>query len=336
MRWAAYTLLALVAVRCGFAAEDPDSLSRIREHMREYLARLPDYTCRVTVERSARRNLRAAYSVTDRLHLEIAYAGGHEFYAWPGDARFENTIEELLPERGLVSEGSWALHMRKLFLTNDAQFQAPRMESNELRVDFLVPAVRSGFSISAGGASAPAALQGSVWFDRSSLDVHRLEVRVEDTPRGVRIARTREVTSYAIAVVGDVPVVLPVTSELELLDRDGSERRNRSEFNDCHRYAGSATVRYDAASEPAAERSAPRETYKRGQRVDVKFESGIPADAAIGDLFTSGEDTVRITDIRQTGVRWSIEFTLVGTRAVVRKSLMLPAPPGTSLSFRVE
>ena len=336
MRWAAYTLLATLAGGCCFAADDPDSLSHIREHMREYLARLPDYTCRVTIERSTRRNLRMAYSVNDRLRLEIAYASGHEFYAWPGDSGFENTIEELLPERGMVSEGSWALHMRKLFLTNDAQFQAPRVDGDDLRVDFLVPAVRSGFALSAGGASAPAALHGSVWFDRTTLDVRRLEVRVEDTPPSLRIAGTREVTSYASAVVGDVAVVLPMTSELELLDRDGSQRRNSSQFNDCHRYAGSATVRYDAASEPAAERAGPRPTYQRGQRVDVKFESGIPADAAIGDLFTNGGATVRITDIRQTGTRWSVEFSLVGARAVVRRSLTLPAPPGTSLTLRVE
>jgi hypothetical protein len=336
MRRAAYTLLASLAGWCCFAADDPNPLFRIRQHMREYLAQLPDYTCRVTIERSQRRSFRAAYSVNDRLRLEIAYAGGNEFYAWPGDSRFENTIEELLPERGMVSEGSWALHMRKLFLTNDAQFQAPRLDADDLRVDFLVPAVRSGFAISAGGASAPAALQGSVWFDRTNLDVRRLEVRVEDTPRSVRIAGTREVTSYDHAVVGDVAVVLPSTSELELLDRDGSQRRNRSQFNDCHRYAGSATVRYDAASEPAAERAAPRPTYQRGQRVDVKFDSGIPADAAIGDLFNSGGATVRITDVRQTGARWSIEFSLMGTRALVRRSLTLPAPPGTSLTFRVE
>jgi hypothetical protein len=304
--------------------------------MREYLARLPDYTCRVTIERAERRNIRAAYSVSDRLRLEIAYAGGHEYYAWPGDSRFENTIEELLPERGMVSEGSWALHMRKLFLTNDAQFSPPRLDAEELRLDFLVPAVRSGFAVSVGGASVPAALHGSVWFDRTTLDVRRLEVRVEDTPRSVRVESTREVTSYGNAVVGDVPVVLPLTSELVLVDRDGSQRRNRSQFNDCHRYAGSATVRYDAAPEAAPEKSAPREALKRGQRIDVKFDAGIPADTAIGDLFTSGGITVRITDIRQTGGRWSIEFSLVGARAVVRRSLILPAPPGTSLTFRVE
>src|ERR1044071_8903113 len=109
-------LIPVLAGFCCFAADDGDLLPRIRDHMRGYLARLPDYTCRVTIERSGRRNARTAFELTDRLRLEIAYANGREYYAWPGDDRFENGIDGL-PHRGLVSEGSWALHARKLFLT---------------------------------------------------------------------------------------------------------------------------------------------------------------------------------------------------------------------------
>ena len=329
-------LLALLAGAARVAADDTESLSRIRDHMRDYLARLPDYTCRVTIERAQRRVSRANFSVLDRLRLEIAFAGGHEYYAWPGDSRFENTIEELLPERGMVSEGSWALHMRKLFLTEDAQFGALRTELNGVRVDFLVASSRSGFAISAAGVSAPASLRGSVWFDPETLDVRRLEVRVEDTPRSVRIAGTREVTTYANSVVGDVPAVLPVSSELVLRDRDGSERRNRTRFDDCHRYAGSATVRYDPAVEAAPEKSAAHEELKRGQRVEIRFDAGIPEDVAIGDVFTSGSASVRVTDVRQLGERWSLEFSLIGARGTVRRTLSLPAPPGLSITLRVE
>src|SRR4051812_36469955 len=185
-------LVLAIGGLCCFAADDGDLLARIRDHMRDYVKRLPDYTCRVTIERSARRGSRGAWDLTDRLRLEIAYANGREYYAWPGDDRFENGIEELLPRRGLVSEGSWALHARKLFLTNDAEFGSPRTADCDgpacVQIPFLVPAVRSGFAVSAAGASAPAALRGSVWFARDSLDMLRLEVRVEDTPRSVRIA----------------------------------------------------------------------------------------------------------------------------------------------------
>src|SRR4029077_2637453 len=137
-------------------------------------------------------------------------------------------------------------------------------------------------------------------------------------------------------VVGDVRAILPVASELLLRDRDGSERRNRSRFDDCHRYAGSATVRYDAVHGPQSEKAPQRETLKRGQRVDVKFDSGIPEDVAIGDLFTSGAASVRVTDVRQVGDRWSIEFSLVGARGSVRRTVSLPAPSGASITLRVE
>ena len=336
MRRAAQAALPLVAAWCCLAADDPDLLSRIRDHMREYLARLPDYTCRVTIERSQRRTARARFEVTDRLRLDIAYESGHEYYAWPGDARFERSIDELLPSRGLVSEGSWALHMRKLFLTNDAQFPPPRTEAGLVRLDFVVPAVRSGFSVSAGGASAPVALHGSAWFAPDTLDVRRLEVRVEDTPQSVRIAGTREVTVYAASVVGDLPAVLPAESDLLLRDRDGSERRNRSRFDDCHRYAGTATVRYEAVPAEQAAAAAATPSWKRGQRVDATFDTGIPADVAIGDVLTSGSVKVRITDVRQIGKKWSIEFSLMGSRTAVRRILSLPSPPGTAISFRVE
>ncbi|MBS1855344.1 MAG: hypothetical protein JST11_08265 [Acidobacteria bacterium] len=337
MRAAARALIPFLWGICCFAAGESELLSRIRAHMREYLARLPDYTCRVTIERAQRRGSRGEWSVIDRLRLEIAYAGGHEYYAWPGDGRFESTIEELLPARGMVSEGSWALHMRKLFLTGDARFDEPRADGDTLRVDFQVPASRSGFAVSAGGESAPAALAGSVWFDPKTLDVERLEVRVDDTPPAVRIAGTREQTVYGREVVGDLPVVLPVNSELVLRDRDGSQRRNRSRFDDCHRYAGSATVRYGGvpdASPPTA--PAPGPGYRKGQRVVVTFAAGIPADVAIGDRFTSEVGTVWVTDLRQAGKRWSVEFSLVGARAVVRRTLTLPSPPGTAITFRVE
>jgi hypothetical protein len=348
MRLAGPALIPALAGICCFAADEGALLSRIRDHMRDYLARLPDYTCRMTIERSGRRSGRGPFETTDRLRLEIAYANGREYYAWPGDDRFENGIEELLPQRGLVSEGSWALHTRKLFLTNDAQFGPPRTADCSgtpcVQVDFLVPAVRSGFAVSAGGASAPASLRGSVWFDAESLDIQRLEVRVEDTPRNVRIAGTREVTTYARARIGEVEFVLPATSELVLHDRDGSEKRNRSQFDEYHRYAGSATVRYGAAESAETATPAPVRAGRvpSGTRIVATLDSGIPANAAVGDVFTaSGGVTGRITDLRRAGDRWSVELSLlrVGTdraRGVVRRVLLLPVPAGATFTWRVE
>jgi len=336
--------IAAIPVLTGFGcfAADNDLLTRIRDHMREYLARLPDYTCRISIERSARRNSRSTFAVIDRLRLETAYANAHEYYAWPGDDRFESDIAELLSGRGMVSEGSFALHMRKLFQTKDAQFGEPRISGGRIELEFLVPAARSGFAVSAGGASAPSTLRGSIWFDPSTLDVTRLEVRVEDTPPSVRIASTREVTTYAPVRIGEAAFVLPAESELVLRDRDGSERRNRSRFDEFHHYSATATVRYGAGEASGTAAPVRDGRVPTGKRIVATLDSGIPADAAIGDLVTgSGGVTARITDMRRAGRGWSVELSLlrVGNdraRGVIRKYLTLPVPSGATFAWRTE
>jgi hypothetical protein len=342
MRLAAIAAIPVLHGFCCFAAADSDLLTRIRDHMREYLARLPDYTCRISIERSARRNSRSAFDVIDRLRLETAYSNGHEYYAWPGDDRFESNIAELLAGRGMVSEGSYALHMRKLFQTNDAEFGEPRKTNGRIELEFLVPAVRSGFAVSAGGASAPSALRGALWFDPATLDVTRLEVRVEDTPPSVRIVGTREVTTYSRTRIGDGDFVLPAESELVLRDRDGSEHRNRSRYDEFHRYSAIATIRYGGADADSPAAPVREGRVPPGTRISATLDAGIAADAAIGDLVTgTGGVTARITDMRRAGRGWSVELSLLRigsdrTRGVIRKNLVLPVPPGASFTWRTE
>ena len=53
-------LLLACAAACSSAADAPALVSRIRDHMREYIAHLPDYTCRITLERFKRPRAGAA------------------------------------------------------------------------------------------------------------------------------------------------------------------------------------------------------------------------------------------------------------------------------------
>jgi hypothetical protein len=324
-------LILACAAACSSAADAPALVTRIREHMREYIAHLPDYTCRITLERFKRSKSRAPFDLGDRLRLEVAYTGGQELYSWPGETRFETGIDGLLPGHGMVSNGSYALHIRNLFLRDVAEFAAPREEKCDgrpcVRLDFHIPASRSGYALSAGNSSAPAPLVGSAWFDPASLDILRLEVRVDEAPRSVRIASTRETTEYMRARIGDVEFVVPGVSELLLRDRDGSELLNRSHFEQYRRFAGSSTVSYaPTADAPPAAPPAPTAPTA------APLDAGIGEDAAIGDRFTvTNADGVqvygRITDMRRVGKKWTVELTLPG---MVRR-LTLPVKAGTKL-----
>jgi hypothetical protein len=295
----------------GSADDSAELLSRIRVHMRDYVAHLPDYTCRVTLDRSRRPSAQADFELDDRLRLEVAYAGGadepggpkpdrppssamsaRELYAWPGDDRFENGIADLLPGHGMISDGSYALHTRKLFLSDAARFQPPVevVCAGEpcIQLDFAVPAFRSGYVLGGSGGSAPAALAGSVWFDRDSLDIRRLLVRVDHPPGTVRIAATREETVYGPVGFGDTLAVLPQSSELLLTDRNGSQSRNRSTFQQCHQYAGTATIFYGTqAVAPSKAPPARMVSLPAGLELELALDDRIGPESAAGDLFTA-------------------------------------------------
>jgi len=307
-------------------AAPQDLLTRVREHLHEYVSKLPDYTCRVTIERSSRRSAHGPFDLTDRLRLEVAYAGGAELYAWPGSAAFERSIDELLPAHGMVSEGSYARHMRTLFLRNVARFGDLRSAPGRVAIDFNVPAVVSGYALTTPSGSAPAALEGTLTLDAATLDLQRLEVRVD-----TRLAQTVETVTYTRAEIGGTGFVVPETSVLLLTDGP-VQLRNSSRYDNYHRFAGSATLSFDSA-EPRKPEPAPRaEAPLPAGAFVASLDQPIGSDAAIGDLFSATAENGsraagRITDMRRAGKEnWTLALTL--DRRTIRKTVKLPLPAG--------
>ena len=90
---------------------DIQANERIREHMREYVAHLPDYTCVETIVRAQRADESTAYRPMDTLRVEVLHIGDKELYAWPGEKKFEDKLG-LLVGVGTTSSGEFALHAR--------------------------------------------------------------------------------------------------------------------------------------------------------------------------------------------------------------------------------
>ena len=288
----------------------------------------------MTIERSARQSPRGPFQLRDRVRLEVVFSGGNELYAWPGSERFERSIAELLPAHGLVSDGSYALHMRTLFLRNAAAFDPPRTVSGKVELGFDVPAARSGYAMTTPEGTVPAGLTGKLWLDPDRLDLVKLEVHV-----ATRLGRSQEITTYARERIGDAEFVVPQSTDLVMLPDYGMQARNYSRFEDYHKFAGTSTVKYDSAAEPSTggQPSAPSATLPPRRDFTAKLDTAIGDDAAIGDPFTVTTEggtkyTGRITDMRRTGRdQWNIELTLAGR--VIRKTVRLPLPAGMGLKF---
>ena len=211
-----------------------------------------------------------------------------------------------------------------------------------------MPVSRSGYSLGGSGGSAPAALAGSIWFDRDSLDLRHLLVRVDEAPPTVRIAATREETVYSTVPFGNTAAVLPQSSELLLTDRNGSQSRNRSTFQQCRHYAGTATISYGgAAVAPAPEPEVRTVVLPTGLELELALDDAIGPEPAAGDLFTAtvtradtkrgttvpagARVTGRLTRMQRAQGAWSIGLALLKVEwpgNVARVRAMLRRAPG--------
>jgi len=276
----------------GFGQTSSDALTWVQAKMREYLGHLPNYTCRVTLERLSRKRQNQAFEVNDRLRLEVAFAGGQELYSWPGDNRFEFGLEKLVGIPGMISTGSYALLTRDLFTSSAAEFssigEADCAGSPCAEVNFKVPIERTRYIISDGDGRGLAPYSGSIWFDRDTLELRQVRVHTDQTPQAMKIAALQETTVYGRVRVGDSDAVLPRSTETVSTRRDGSQNRNLATFENYHRYAGQSTISFDDAPQRDAPVQASHEVQVPASfDVEMALDAPIGSEAAIGDLVTA-------------------------------------------------
>jgi hypothetical protein len=266
---------------------------RAVQQMRLNLARLPNYTCVETVERSRRSSQSTSFELVDRIRLEIAMVNGKEMFSWPGAGNFEDKdIDELMLD-GAFGNGNFGLLARALFLTQAPQFTFTGERIYEgrraWRWDFQVPRLRGIYELGNKKRKAIAGLRGSFWADADSLDTFRIEVKAEEIPPELEIVAAEQSIDYTRVPIGGTEFMLPKTAELRMTDYAG-EWRNAISLSACRQYLGESKLSFtDPTVEPAAEAAAPQITeLPPNQHLQLRLKGEIRTDmAAIGDPITA-------------------------------------------------
>jgi hypothetical protein len=283
-------------------------LARIKVRAAENLEKLPNYTCLETIERSRRRIGGRRFELVDVLRLEVGFVDHKEVYAWPGSGKFEDKPIHEMVSGGAIGNGSFALHVRGIFLGGGATFthvgEHVLNERSVIRYDYDVPNFRSGYRIRVRPQEGVAAYRGSIYVDPRSLDLVRLAVNTYDIPPHVPVASTEETLDYARVPIGEQTFLLPQSSEMVIRDLQGSESRNRLRFTQCRQFAGESVLRFADADEldslPSVAPPPPsRVTLPADLDLDLKLNQPIDTtSSAIGDQLTA---TVA-RDVKRKGV----------------------------------
>jgi hypothetical protein len=121
----------------------------------------------------------------DRAVLQILFSGGKELFASPGDTHWETDPFAFLTS-GMMGNGIFALHLKAVFLNNQAIIRYKGDESptgrREARYDFTISRMSSGYTVQHAGASGVVAERGSFWADPETYDLRRLEFHAEEIP----------------------------------------------------------------------------------------------------------------------------------------------------------
>ena len=301
MDWLRALAMAAIATFPALGQDIPPEvllLSRVRGHVRDELAHLPNYTCTQTMQRFRKgAGAKDALKAFDTVRLEVLFADGKELYASPGDRSFVADPEKFIGS-GMIGTGMFASWLRTLFVDNQAVFTWRGEERaagyRSVRWDFRVPVMGSGYTITVAGASGKAGLKGSFWADPESLDLQQLSVDADDIPFGVPAMEVNTTVIYARERVGSAAVMLPQTAVMRLLSMTFEEERNYLEFTHCQEFHTESSLIFGAPADGAlangpkfAVSAAPEQVLPKGLELDLALATPITGKDLVGSLISA-------------------------------------------------
>jgi hypothetical protein len=278
---------------------------RIQAAMSRNLARLPNYTCALNIERTRRVAPRRKFELLDTVRLEVALVEGKELFGWPGADRIaEAELSNLVG--GTIGNGDFALLAKSIFLTGAATFsdaaEAEFEGTRALLYSYHVPLRLSGYHLKVPPQEAVVGYHGRFWADPQSLDLLRLEVEVDDIPERLGLAAAANAMEYGRMKIGGADFLLPRNSELSMTERNGTESRNRTRFTACRQFTGESVLTF------ADPESAPRTADATEEILELprEFEADLSLETPIASATSAVGDPVKATLKRALKVHGAI------------------------------
>lgn len=334
MGWALWLLLVQATL-----PEDLLLLAQIKTKMRANLERLPNYTCRMEIERGRRILPARRYQLIDRVRLEVALLGGRELFAWPGASEFEEReIRDLLPG-GMTGTGNFGLHARSVFVSEVATFRrAPDEERDgrpQVRFDFSVPRFASGWTLKMGALSGVSGYRGSLWADRETLELRRLAIIAHDISEYLDVSATTETVDYQAATLSGGRFLLPALSVSTMSDRAGNESINRTEFTSCRHFSGESTISFADPGDLTAPPEPPKPVtfaLPAGLQIRLDIETEIEfGRSAIGD-----EVRARVAETIRLGKQVLLPKGAIARGRVARLDRDFTGEAGANIGIRFD
>ena len=240
------------------AQSGEELFQRVKARAAEHLGKLPNYTCHATIDRM--RRVRSDFRPLDTVELEVAFVGRQELFARSGESKFGEQPIEAIVSGGTIGNRIMGSHV-DLILNHDlAEFkfagEGKKDGHKTLRYDLHVPIEKSGFLVRHNGAVGVAGYEGSVWVDAETLDLVRVDLKVNKIPAHLGVRLIEQSMHYKNLTIGNSEFALPEKSDLAATDDMGNYSFNQVKLNNCHEFSADSVVKYAIPSQGTASRDA--------------------------------------------------------------------------------
>jgi hypothetical protein len=224
-------------------------IARTKAWVASFADSLPNYVCQQSTTRYQEQSRQQGWQALDVVTAQVVYEDGKESYrdiAVGG----KKTNKSMLELGGTTSTGEFATTLRSIFSPGtQASFKlvhSTRMGQSEAAIyDFKVALRNSDWQINVGGQSLRPAYSGSVWIDKSTAEVRRLEMQADDIPSDFPLDSVEWAVDYDKVPLGTSSFFLPIHAENLGCQRGSSIcMKNAIDFRNYHKFSGQSTITF--------------------------------------------------------------------------------------------
>jgi hypothetical protein len=226
-----------------------DLVERAREWVASFTSGLPNYVCQQSTTRYLEESRQTGWQALDLVTAQVVYEDGKESYRdiTVGGKKTSKSMMEL---GGSTSTGEFASTLRGVFAPqSEAKFkfaQTSRAGQSEASLyDFKVDLRHSDWQIRVGGQTLRPAYSGTVWIDKNTAEVRRVEMQADNVPPDFPLDTVEWAVDYDKVMLGTGAFFLPVHAENLGCQRGSSIcSKNAIDFRNYHKFSGESTIKF--------------------------------------------------------------------------------------------
>lgn len=242
------------AASSGGGVGDP-VIEQAREAAFSFSETLPNYVVKRLTNRyatdSAARG-RTSWQPLDIVTTDLIYEDGKE--------RYTNILVNGKPTRDIEQSGSWSegefASMLQAILSpaTNAEFRNQHsvtiINRPAFRYDYTVEQPRSTWTLHADGQIISPSYTGSLWIDKATYRVLRIEIAARDLPRDFPLDTAESSVDYDFVMIGTQKVLLPVQSDSLSCTRGTSDcSKNHTEYHNYRKFESDTNITFEGPAD---------------------------------------------------------------------------------------